>query len=354
MPGLEKSGLSARSRWLLVIATTLVLFGGATVFGVGAYVDARDDRSAPSEVTMDDAGSAGIAAVAGAETDAPRIVFRNTALGEGYGFVAAVPLTDPGGARVVTDVSCDRVYATNTYEMCLRVDRGVVTTFTANLLDSTGALVKSWPLPGIPSRTRISADSGLVSFSAFITGESYATSGFAIATQISEVNGADSGTLEDFALSVAGRRVTAVDRNIWGVTFTSDPNVFYATAASGGRTWLVQGDRAARTLVAIRDGVECPSVSPDGTHIAYKKIASTSPTTTWTVAVLDLATNEEVVLPEPNNVDDQVEWLDDSTVIYGLLRSDGSGDSDVWSAPSDGSAAPTLLIEHASSPAVIR
>jgi Tol biopolymer transport system component len=138
------------------------------------------------------------------------------------------------------------------------------------------------------------------------------------------------------------------------VTFTSDPNVFYATAASGGRTWLVHGDRAARTLVAIRDGVECPSVSPDGTHIAYKKIVSTTPTTTWTVAVLDLATNDEVVLPEPNSVDDQVEWLNDSTVIYGVLRADGSGDSDVWSAPADGSAAPSLLIEHAWSPAVIR
>ena len=354
MSGNDKPGLSARSRWVLVIAAALVLFGGAAVFGVGAYVDAENRGSQPGKVTMGEAGSTGIAAVAGAEPDVPRIVFRNTALGEGYGFVAAVPVADPGAARVLTEVSCDRVYATNEYEMCLRVNRGVVTTFTANLLDSRGALVKSWPLPGIPSRTRISADSGLVSFSAFITGESYATIGFAIETQISEVGGADSGTLEDFALTVAGERVTAADRNMWGVTFTSDPNVFYATAASGGRTWLVRGDRAARTLVAIRDGVECPSVSPDGTHIAYKKIASTSPTTTWTVAVLDVATNKEVVLPEPSNVDDQVEWLDDSTVIYGLLRADGSGDSDVWSAPKDGSAAPTLLIEHAWSPAVIR
>ncbi|TFD52139.1 hypothetical protein E3T55_07075 [Cryobacterium frigoriphilum] len=346
--------LGLRARWTVVTVAAIVLFGAAAAFGIAAFSDYQRQQAKPSGMLTAEAGSAGIAAVAGSEADVARIVFRNTALGADYGFVAAVPLTDPRGARVVTDVSCDRVYATNEYEMCLRVNRGVVTTFSADLLDGNGALVKSWPLPGMPSRTRISADSTLVSFSAFITGESYSTIGFAIATQIAEVNGPDSGTLEDFALTVGGKPVTAADRNIWGVTFTSDANVFYATAASGGRTWLVRGDRAARTLVAVRDGVECPSISPDGTRIAYKKVVSTSPTTTWTVAVLDLATNEEVVIPEPNSVDDQVEWLNDSTVIYGLLRADDSGASDVWSAPSDGSSAPTLLIEHAWSPAVIR
>lgn len=354
MVGLTPARLSLRARWAFVTISAVVLFGAAATFGIIAFSHYQQQQEQPSEMLTAEADSAGIGAVTGGEADAARIVFRNTALGADYGFVAAVPLTDPRGARVVTDVACDRVYATNKYEMCLRANRGVVTTFTADLLDSNGALVKSWPLPGMPSRTRISADSTLVSFSAFITGESYATMEFAIATHIAEVDGPDSGTLEDFALTVGDKPVTAADRNVWGVTFTSDPNVFYATAASGGRTWLVRGDRAARTLVAVRDGAECPSVSPDGTHIAYKKIVSTTPTTTWTVAVLDLATNQEVVIPEPSNVDDQVEWLNNSTVIYGLLRADDSGASDVWSAPSDGSGAPSLLIEHAWSPAVIR
>lgn len=345
--------LTHRGRWALMVGAAVVIFGGAAAVGISTFADSQQRQSQPSAVLNAAAGPSGIAAIAGTESDVPRIVFRNTALGDGYGFVAAVPLTETHGARVVTDVSCDRVYATNTYEMCLRVNRGVVTTFTADLLDSRGALVKSWPLPGFPSRTRISADSGLVSFTAFITGESYSGVGFAVRTLIADVGGADSGTLEDFALTVAGKPVTAADRNVWGVTFTSDPNVFYATAASGSRTWLVRGDRVARTLIAVRDGVECPSVSPDGTHIAFKKVVSTLPTR-WTVAVLDLATNEEVVLPEPRNVDDQVEWLNNSTVIYGVLRADDSGDSDVWSAPRDGSAAPSLLIEHAWSPAVIR
>ena len=47
--------------------------------------------------------------------------------------------------------------------------------------------------------------------------------------------------------------------------------MFYATASSQGHIWLVQGSIAGRTLTVVRSGVECPSVSPDGTRIAYKK-----------------------------------------------------------------------------------
>ena len=44
---------------------------------------------------------------------APHLVFRSTALGEGYGQVAVVPLTAPGGPRAFTGVTCERVYATD-------------------------------------------------------------------------------------------------------------------------------------------------------------------------------------------------------------------------------------------------
>ena len=341
--------MTTRARWLLVAVIGVLLLGGAALYAVSAFTAASRAESQPSAVQTR----------APEQQDSlfgddPRVVFRNTAIGEGYGLVASVPLDDPTGARTVSDEACDRVYSTQQYLMCLRIDRGVVTTFSADLLNAAGGVQQTWPLPGVPSRTRISADARQVAFSAFITGHSYGTGGFTIGTQISQIGGADSGTLEGFALSVDGEAVTAADRNIWGVTFTQDPNVFYATAASGGRTWLVRGDSAARTLTAVRDAVECPSVSPDGRHLAYKKVVSTAPVTTWTVAVVDLATNDEVVLPESRNVDDQVEWLDDDTVLYGLERADSPGDTDVWSAPSDGSGPATLYIEHAWSPSVVR
>jgi hypothetical protein len=53
-------------------------------------------------------------------------------------------------------------------------------------------------------------------------------------------------------------------------------------------------------------------------------------------------------------VDDQVEWLDNATLLYGLLRSGEAGGSDVWSIGVDGSVSPALYIEHAWSPSVVR
>ena len=72
----------------------------------------------------------------------------------------------------------------------------------------------------------------------------------------------------------------------------------------------------------LRTGVECPSLSPDGTRIAFKK-RNPGTVVTWGISVLDLATLEDHPLAETRNVDDQVEWLDDQTVIYGLPQDAG-------------------------------
>ena len=335
--------MTRRQRSWLVALAALVLLGGAAGYGVAAFASAQQRAAAPSAVdTVTDTVASG-----------PRIVFRNTASGTGYGLVASVQSADPAGARTLTSVACDRVYATTSNGMCLHIDRGVVTTFSATLFDAGWNEVRSWPLPGIPSRTRISADSSLVSSTAFITGESYATVGFSTQTVITRVDGTEHGNLEDFTLLVNGTTITAADKNIWGVTFSADDTVFYATAASGGRTWLARGDLTARTLTAIKDNAECPSLSPDGTHIAYKKNLGTVSDPYWGIAVLEFATGVETLLPEKSNVDDQVEWLDDQTLLYGM-PSATVGDSTVWSIPIDGSSTPRVFIEHAWSPSVVR
>jgi hypothetical protein len=336
-------------RQRVVVATAAVLLlGGAVVFGTTQYIAFRAAQDAPSSLDTADVDSTG---------DSPRILFRNTAPGTGYGYVAAVPLGDPAGPRAVSPVACDRVDAVARNQMCLTIDRGVVTTFTATLFDADWQRVQSWPLPGVPSRTRFSEDGRYVAFSAFITGESYATVGFSISTRIAALADVDVAAepidLEDFSLTVAGQAVTSVDRNFWGVTFAPDDNTFYATAASNGQTWLVRGDLAARTLVAIRGNAECPFLSPDGTRIAYKTRPADTPAGDWSIAVLDLRTNVETVLPGSRSVDDQVEWLDDSTLLYGLPRTDSPGDSDIWSVTADGRSEPRLFIEHAWSPAVV-
>jgi hypothetical protein len=55
----------------------------------------------------------------------------------------------------------------------------------------------------------------------------------------------------------------------------------------------------------------------------------------------------ETALAETRVVDDQVEWLDDQTVLYGLEAS-------VWATASDGSGNPRRLIADALSPAAVR
>jgi protease II len=115
----------------------------------------------------------------------------------------------------------------------------------------------------------------------------------------------------------------------------------------------VQGDLAARTLTSVRQNAECPSVSPDGTHVAYKVAGKGDPH--WTFAVLDLTTGEETLLSgETRNVDDQAEWLDDDTLLYGMPREDEPGVTDVWALDTHADATPELLIEQAWSPAVVR
>lgn len=337
--------MTTRQRIWLVASIGTLLLAGAAGYGVVAWADYRARSSAPSEVQS---------VSTDARPTAARVVFRNTALGAGYGHVASVPLSDRSAARTITDLACDRVYATGAIQSCLHIDRGVVTRFNATLLDSSGRELRSWPLAGIPSRTRVSADSRLVAVTSFVTGESYATVGFSTQTTIATTDGTDYGNLEDFMLVVDGVRVTAADRNIWGVTFSADENTFYATAASAGQTWLVRGDLAARTLTAIRDTAECPSLSPDGNRIAYKKNVSTGGTPHWSIAVLDFVAGTEVILPEKRNVDDQVDWLDNDTILYGLPRSGTIGDSDVWSVLDDGTAEPDLFLEHAWSPSVVR
>jgi len=336
--------MTRRLRVGLAIAITVALLGGAVAYCVVAIVgyQARSGEAVRSTTTLAERSRDG------------HIAFRDTAPDATYGLVASVALDDPQGDRATTAAACDRVYAAADVSMCLRIDRGILTTFSANLLDADGATLQSWPLPGIPSRTRISPSGDLVAFTAFVTGESYGTVAFSTATRIASLDGTDFGNLEEFTLLIDGVQNTAVDRNFWGVTFTDDDNVFYATAASANTTWLVRGDLAARTLTSVAEGVECPSVSPDGTRIAFKQSRPGADTAAWSAAVMDLSTGKVTTMPDTHSVDDQIEWLDDDTLLYALPREGASGDSDVWATAADGSGKPRLFIEHASSPSVVR
>jgi len=336
--------VSRRLRVGIFVGLVVLVAAASAVFALRDAERYRDRHDAPPGVPV--AGRAGL-------PDGPRILFRHTGTDSSFGLVAGVPLAEPGGERVISDVACDRVDAVGGTVSCLHTLRGVVTRYELRELDTDLTEQHRVSLPGIPSRTRLSPDAGLVATTTFVSGHSYMQTGFSTATEIRDVGGEGHGNLERFTLVLGGEEVRPADRNLWGVTFLDD-RTFYATAATGGRTYLVRGDLEARTLTGLRENAECPSLSPDGTRLAYK-VDGPEAGTRWSFAVLDLATGTETVLAgEAAGVDDQAAWLDEDTILYGLPRTEEPGVTDVWALDTTATAEPRLLIEQAWSPAVVR
>ena len=284
----------------------------------------------------------------------PRIVFRNTSPGGSYGMVAMVSLANPAGPRAITSTSCERVYATQQHVLCLSSDRGIVATYGAHVLDKNMQQTQTLPLAGIPSRARFSHDGSYAATTSFTSSDSYASMSFSTRTVMSKVDGNTLGSLENFTLIHNGKSIKPVDRNYWGVTFAANDDTFYATVRWSNHTWLVRGSVAQRKIVTLHEDAECPSLSPDGTHIVYKQRGNL-PLGKWRLVNYDIASGKITPLAETRSVDDQVEWLDDADVIYGLPRTTSQpAIVDVWSVPTSGTGQPKLLIPQASSPAVVR
>lgn len=261
--------------------------------------------------------------------------------------VVSVDPRDPGRAPAPTGLHCQRIYRAAGITSCMQL-AGLGPTYRLDVLGPGGAQLRSIDLPGIPSRTRVSASGRIVSWTVFVTGDSYrAPGGFSTRTGFFDVRtGRQVDTLEGFVL-VGGSPVAAADTNYWGMTVASDDRTFYATMATGEHHWLVKGDLETRTLTEVRDGAECPSLSPDGSRVVYKK--RTGRLGDWQLAVLDLGTGTETLLPGTEGVDDQAAWIDDGTLAYGMPADSGKPPS-VYSTRIDGKATPVLVAASASSP----
>ncbi|CAO5160681.1 TolB-like translocation protein [Frankia sp. AiPs1] len=336
-----------RARLLVLFLTVLVL--GAVSIGWVRYAAAREARKDRQQDGGPPMTSGQVTLAAGASR---RLVFRSMLWGPHRDELASVPANDAAGPRTASKVSCLRFYAAAGTGVCLRRLPGTLAEkYQAVVLDVNLHERRHFTVNGIPTRARVSPSGRMVAWTVFVSGDSYGGTQFSTRTSI-----LDTSTwtlvrsLEDYQVIMNGKVHHSVDDNFWGVTFADDDH-FYATLGTHAKTYLVRGDVRARTVTTLRENVECPSLSPDGTRLAFKKrVAGASPDAPWREYVLDLRTLRETPLGEHRSVDDQAVWLDDDTLVYALA---GDYGADLWTIPADGSGSPARLMTAALAPAVI-
>jgi hypothetical protein len=246
------------------------------------------------------------------------------------------------------DLACERVYYAAGHGICMGVAASGVD-YTASVFDAKLQPENSIRLTGLPSRARVSADGRYGAMTVFVSGDAYLDSSVAFSTRtylLDMKSGETIAQLEQFDVEKDGEPIDAVDFNFWGVSFDpADSDRFYATLGTGAHHYLVEGSVRGRSLRVLRDGVECPSLSPDGRQIAFKSRIGDS--NRWRLHVLDVSTLEDHPVAEKRSIDDQAEWLDDDTLVY-------SDETNVYTVPADGSGEPALLVRDATSPVALR
>jgi len=285
---------------------------------------------------------------------APYVMFLSVASDDTFHHVSLASL-GAMNRSYVTPLTCERVYFSSKRGLCLNAEaQGTKTQWYADVFDESFQRLFHLPLAGTPSRVRLSPDGRRAAATMFESGHEYDEHGFSTRTTIVDtMQGTSNGDLEQFSTFRNGQRISAKDFNFWGATFANDNDTFYATLQTASVAYLVRGSLTRRTIDVVRPGVECPSLSPDNTRIAFKKRIGTQSRGWWQIAVLPLDTlNDTLVSTETRSVDDQVEWLDNERVAYHLTG--GTTAADLWAVRVDSSAAPDLLRAASYSPAVVR
>ncbi|MGW0834535.1 TolB family protein [Streptomyces prunicolor] len=339
--------MTLRNRILVLVAAVaaLAVVAVASVLHASARAERRNEaqpggpRITAGRVTLTAPGT---------------MVFRNMAWGPHRDELTTVPAATPAGPRTASGLKCLRFYASSGTGVCLQAVHGTVTdTYRALILDAHLKETARYDVPGIPSRARVSPTGRFAAWTAFVGGDSYAGTNFSTRAAIVDTRtGKLIPTLESFRILKDGHAYRSADVNFWGVTFAADDRTFYATLATKGSTYLVRGDLRARTVTTLHTNVECPSLSPDGTRIAYKKRVKGLPKDApWHLYVLNLRTMRETSLAEPRSVDDQAVWRDDHTIVYAMP---GDYGADLYSVPADGTGRARRISGAAVSPAFLR
>jgi hypothetical protein len=334
------SGGRRPSRRVRLLAFAVLLAASATVavgFVTRAAIQAREDGA--------DGGATPESLV---RLTGSQVLFRSLDRERRtYGRVAIARQAATNRSRILTRMSCERLHMGGERGLCLTQRGRLFGVFRAVVFGSDLRAREHVNLNGFPTRSRVSPDGRYGAATTFVSGHSYADVGeFSTETLLIDMRrGTKLATLEEFTVTRDGRKFRKQDFNFWGVTFTRAGDRFYATLATGDKTYLIEANLRARTARVLRDNVECPSLSPDNSRIAFKKIVGGPGD--WRFHVLDLETMSETPLAEERHIDDQVEWLDNSRILY-------RAGNDVWTVRADGTGSPQKFLTSADSPVVVR
>ncbi|MFD8478630.1 hypothetical protein [Kitasatospora sp. NPDC059673] len=324
---------AAGARLVVLVVVVVTMLGSALGFALHTC-----HRDGPHQIVPADATFT---------LDEPGLYYRDAASGR----IARAAHT-VGDPAAVGGPSCERFYAAGNRALCLRTRPGRPAGTEAVVYDRHFHRLQTLALPGLPNRARVSPSGQVLSWTTLTRG-THATAGYSTRTSILDLrSGSLVRAVENIPLTVDGVPSHATDLNYWSVNFAADDNRFYATVSADGHTHLVEGDLKAWSAHTLRENVECPSLSPDGTQIAFRKRVSADPADPWRLYVLDLADLRDHPVAETRAVNDQAAWLDARTLGYALPAKEGHA-TDLWSVPADGSGRPHLLATGASSPVAI-
>lgn len=348
--------MAISNRRALIFVAVIVI----CTIGVAVYVQRRQQAravAAPGATPFLDLADPAVAARVEQVRGVPHVVYLSRRT-DSFDQVGLAPIANPDKSLLLAAPACERSYFGSKTGLCLVINRDSLSPKAfAVFVDHALRTTRQLPLDGLPIRARVSADNRWAAATVFVTGESY-SGDFTTRTSLFNLeDGSVIDSLETFTTERDGKVFKAVDFNFWGVTFFPSGDRFLATLGTGGKRLLVEGDIARRRLKVIQDDVECPSLSPDGKQIVFKRASKVRGA--WRLWTMRLESGEAwPVTDEDRYIDDQAEWLDNDRVLYGLLYGEGVPENalSIWvsDVSRESGFDAKIFVRSASSPSVVR
>lgn len=355
------------------LAVLLVLFGGLYLVWARSRVNEDlADRNERAQLAIDEfeaaqAPSSDEAPVPTAVVDrvvptggptlaSGEVLVVNRVPGDDYGRLA-IRHTD--GTRTLLDRSCMRVHIAGDHGVCLSETDDIPVSFDTTFFEASNLDVdiKGYP-SALPSRARMSPTGRFSAVTAFVTGASYVDIGTETTTIVT-IDEIDSNRLlrgaNQFDIASDEDRFQTFDAQYWGITFAPDEDEVYVTGFYGEQPEIMRGTLNDMTLAPTGWIGSCPSLSPDGKTLVFKEARQDG---TFELVAVDVESNTKMKLGEERSVDDQVEWLDNDTILYAVHPEGGDNpvqpEFDIWMLDIAPGSEPVLFLPNADSPAVAR